>query len=130
MPDVSEFTDLQLSILAVLWSRKQASITDLHAEIGKRLGVSRATIGTLLWRLEERGIVRHRPTAQGNVYRAVVTKRHVVAARVRALIKALTVPASPSSRAAAVLPADVAKGDSVRLKELLSQLEDVTAKGD
>ena len=66
----SELTDLQLTILSVLWERREATVAEIHDEIGERAGASRKTIATLLDRLERRGYVKHKARDRENVYRA------------------------------------------------------------
>ena len=69
----SELTDLQLTILSVLWERREATVAEIHDEIGERAGASRKTIATLLDRLERRGYVKHKARDRENVYRAAVS---------------------------------------------------------
>ena len=52
-------TALQLTVMQVLWSRDEASVTDVQrAMTGRRLALT--TVATMLVRLEQRGLVSHR----------------------------------------------------------------------
>jgi BlaI family penicillinase repressor len=51
--------DLQLRIMKVLWRRGQASVADVHGELGAdRLAYT--TVATMLRKMEDRRLVRHR----------------------------------------------------------------------
>src|SRR4029078_3088281 len=88
-PDYQALTDLQLMILAALWERKEATVSELHEELGRRTPVSRKTVATLLSRLERRGMVRHRMSGREGIYRAVAGRRGVVLSRMSAMLDAM-----------------------------------------
>src|SRR4029450_2807323 len=65
-------TALQLTVMQVLWSRDEASVTDLQrAMTGRRLALT--TVATMLVRLEQRGLVSHRAEGRQYVYRSRVS---------------------------------------------------------
>ena len=70
-------TDLQISILSVLWRRGEATILDIHEELWPERRVAQSTISTLLGRLEKKGHVSHREEGRQYVYRAVVGRDEV-----------------------------------------------------
>jgi len=55
--------------MQVLWSRDEASVTDVqHAMTGRRLALT--TVATILVRLEQRGLVSHRAEGRQYIYRS------------------------------------------------------------
>ena len=55
--------------MQVLWSRDEASVTDVQrAMTGRRLALT--TVATMLVRLEQRGLVSHRTDGRQYIYRS------------------------------------------------------------
>jgi predicted transcriptional regulator len=69
--------DLQLAILQVLWQRSEASVAEVHEALHDERGLALTTIATMLRKLEDKGIVRHRENGRQFVYRAVVASEQV-----------------------------------------------------
>jgi predicted transcriptional regulator len=82
-----DLTDLQLSILNVLWDGGEASVAEVHDALAP--GLARKTVGTLLARLEHYGVVAHRTRGREFVYRACVSRDEVRAARLKGLAEML-----------------------------------------
>ena len=69
-------TTLQLAVMQVLWSRDEASVTDVQrAMTGRRLALT--TVATMLVRLEQRGLVSHRADGRQYIYRSRVSPAEV-----------------------------------------------------
>lgn len=64
--------DLQLRILQVLWSRGEASVGDVHAELKPERDLAYTTVATMLRKMEARSLVAHREEGRSFIYRAVV----------------------------------------------------------
>jgi len=69
--------DLQLAILRRLWERREASATDVHADLLAERGLAPTTIATMLKKMEAKGIARHRVEGRRYLYRATVSEREV-----------------------------------------------------
>jgi len=81
-------TALQLAVMQVLWSRDEASVTDVQrAMTGRRLALT--TVATLLVRLEQRGLVSHRAEGRQYVYRSRVSPADVRETATRELLRNL-----------------------------------------
>jgi BlaI family penicillinase repressor len=132
MPDYGDLTDLQLTIMSVLWSRRDATIGAIHAQLneGSVSPVARKTIAMLLSRLEQRGLVSHRMDGREGVYRARVAKKSVLRSRMASLLGAVFVGHRRLAGARALDPADVRSGDVDKLVALLRQLERDVKKED
>ena len=64
--------DLQLRILQSLWTRPDASVADVHAELKPERDLAYTTIATMLRKMEARGLVTHREEGRSFLYRAKV----------------------------------------------------------
>ena len=130
MRDYTDLTDLHLAILGVLWAHKTATIADIHDAIGDRMDVSRKTIATLLSRLEQRELVRHRQEGQASVYSSTVRRRTVLLSRLSGLLGALFELPEEAGAAQMIRRNDVKSGDVERLRRLLRRAErDIGEKG-
>src|SRR3954465_2896278 len=81
-------TALQLAVMRVLWSRDEASVTDVQrAMTGRRL--AQTTVATMLVRLETPGLVSHRAEGRQYVYRSRVSPADVRETVTRELLRNL-----------------------------------------
>jgi len=121
MAAARELTDLQVTILSILWRCPGSTVAEVHAAIIARERPTRQTVNTLLWRLERRGLVTRKVREGQASYRANISRRRVLAERLAALLSALfdTRDIAP----AALRGADVAPGDVKRLRALLRRAE-------
>lgn len=74
--------DLQLTILRRLWERKEASASEVHADLLEDRGLAPTTIATMLKKMERRGLVRHRTEGRRFIYRPALSEREVTVAMV------------------------------------------------
>ncbi len=121
--DLSDLTDLHLLILGALWTAGEATIAEIHGAIGERHDVSAKTIGVLLSRLEKRKLVSHKAAGREGVYRALVSRREVLVARVGGVLSSVFAAEQDGLGAAAVRKKDVAHGDKEKLLDLLKRAE-------
>src|SRR5262245_20677510 len=81
-------TALQLTVMQVLWSRDEASVTDVQrAMTGRPLALT--TVATMLVRLEQRGLVNHRTEGRQYFYRSRVSPAEVRETATRELLRNL-----------------------------------------
>ena len=130
MPDFGDLTDLQLTIMSVLWSDSEATISTIHERVSQSGDVTRKTIGMLLTRLEQRKLVSHRADGRESVYRARVTKAAVLRSRMASLLGAVFVGQPRLAGARALDPTDVRTGDVEKLVAMMRRLERDVRKGD
>ena len=125
-----DLTDVHLAILGVLWERGEATVAQVHESLEPRMSISQKTIGTLLLRLEQRGVVRHRTVGRGNVYRAAVARRTVLMARMAGLLGAVFDAGPGGASPHLVSDGDVRPGDVAYLRKLLRRAErDIQGEG-
>ncbi len=68
--------DLQLQIMKVLWQVGSASVAEVHEQLGtERLAYT--TVATMLRKMEDRFLVRHRQEQRRFIYQAAVPAREV-----------------------------------------------------
>ena len=81
-------TASQLTVMQVLWSRDEASVTDVQrAMTGRPLALT--TVATMLVRLEQRGLVTHRAEGRQYIYRSRVSPADVRETVTRELLRNL-----------------------------------------
>ena len=81
-------TARQLAVMQVLWSRDEASVTDVQrAMTGRRLALT--TVATMLVRLEQRGLVSHRAEGRQYIYKSRVSPAEVRETVTRELLRNL-----------------------------------------
>ncbi len=120
-PDLSDLTDLQLRILGALWTLGKGTIAGIHSAIGNEQEVTVKTIGTLLGRMEKRGLVAREMPGREGVYTPLVTRRAVIVARIGGALSAVF--ATESSGTAAVSRKQLREGDDEKLRALLRLAE-------
>ncbi|MDB6021047.1 MAG: Transcriptional repressor, BlaI/MecI family [Pedosphaera sp.] len=76
-PKTHRLGDLQLKIMQVLWEREEARVADVHRVLGPKADLAYTTVATMLRKMEERGLVKHRDEGRSFVYRAVVAEDEV-----------------------------------------------------
>lgn len=76
-PKTHRLGDLQLKIMQVLWSRSEATVSDVHRALSKETDFAYTTVATMLRKMEERGLVKHRLEGRSFIYKAGVAADEV-----------------------------------------------------
>ena len=84
MKELHKLTALQIELLDTLWRRGEATVRDVYEAQEATLGLALKTVGTVLRRLEEQGILAHRRERRRFVYRSRVSREDVRDAAVQA----------------------------------------------
>ena len=127
MPDegpAPALTELQLSLMKVLWERGEATVSDVQQALqAASRPLAATTIATVLSRLEKRGVVAYRIDGRQYVYRALFTEAEargsVLAEVTERLFEgdvAMLVSELLASR-------DLRQGDLERVKALIAEKE-------
>jgi len=74
---VLRLSPLQLSLLQTLWRLGEGTVAQVVEQLPHRAELAYTTVATMLRRLEERGLVRHREEGRTFIYRAVVRQEEV-----------------------------------------------------
>mgnify|MGYP000911185028 CR=1 FL=1 len=76
-PPSHRLGDLQLRILQCLWSRPEAAVAEVHAELKPERDLAYTTVATMLRKMEARGLVAHREEGRTYLYRALAAPEDV-----------------------------------------------------
>ncbi len=118
-----KLADLQLAIMQVLWDKGDATVAQVRAALQPTRDLAHTTIGTMLTKLEDKGIVSHRNDGRANIYHAEIEKENVDRTMVADLTERLF--SGDISQMVCQLLADdaVTKDDLSRLKKLIRDKE-------
>ena len=114
-----ELTDLQLSLMRVIWSRGEASVSDVHEAVEPERGLALTTVATILTRLEKAGLVSRRPAGRHYLYRALVSEEEVRRSMVSGLAERLFQGDVTALVSHLLDEGDVAPGDLDRVRRLI-----------
>jgi BlaI family penicillinase repressor len=118
-----QLTSLQLSILRELWSRKEATVSELWEGLHGTRGLAPTTLATILSRLERRGVVTHRTRTRQFVYSALVTEEEVQHSMVGELTTSLFEGDVPALVSHLLTAQDVSPGDLARIRAMIDEAE-------
>lgn len=76
-PEMKRLGDLQLKILKVLWDRSEATVAEVHKTLCEESEFAYTTIATMLRKMEDRLLVKHRVEERKFFYRALVKAEDV-----------------------------------------------------
>ena len=68
---------LQLRIMKVLWDRGPARVADVQAALSDEGELAYTTVATMLRKMEERGLVKHKSEGRSFLYRAAAAEGDV-----------------------------------------------------
>lgn len=118
--------DLQAAIMRVLWQEGEATAADVHRVLLPERGLAPTTIATMLRKMEEKGVVRHRTAGRQFVYRPAVTEDAVRRSMVSELVERLFAgdPAALASHLVSEHEVDPAELESLRQRVAVREEED------
>jgi BlaI family transcriptional regulator, penicillinase repressor len=126
VPEPIELTELQITILRLLWSKGEASIAEIWEALHADRRLAQTTVATLVTRLERRGVVARRADQRQYLYRALVTEAEVQ----RSMVEELTDRLFEGDVTALVnhllTSKDIAPGDLARLRTMIDNAESRT----
>jgi len=126
MNNEHSLSDLQLSVMHVLWVAGEATVADVHDALHPQRGLAPTTIATILSRLEKRGLVEHRSEGRQFVYRTRVTEEEVQRSMVAELTD-LLFAGNPAELVSHLLSErDLDPQDLARVKAMIEAREKAT----
>jgi BlaI family transcriptional regulator, penicillinase repressor len=128
MPERHDLTELQLSILRLLWQRDEATVAELWEALYDERRLAQTTVATLVARLQRRGIVARRTRDRQFLYRATITEADVRHSMVSELTERLFAGDRTELVNHLVSASDMSPGDLARLKQILRNAQ--ATKGD
>jgi BlaI family penicillinase repressor len=121
-----QLTELQLSIVRLLWARGEATVSELWEALHEERRLAQTTLATILTRLERRDVVAHRVCARQFVYRALVSAEEVQHSMVNELTAHLFEGDVPALVNHLLTAQDVSPGDIARIREMLDAVDQST----
>lgn len=121
MPETHQLTDLQISLMRVLWERGQATVAEICDAVRSERGLALTTVATLLSRLEKRGIVSHETRARQFVYQAQVTEADIRRSMVHELTEQLFDGDVAALMSHLLTAREISSGDLNRIKAMLAE---------
>jgi len=76
-PTIHRLGDLQLQIMKVLWTRGEATVAEVHADLVRGERFAYTTIATMLRKMDARGLVTHRTDGRTFIYAAALAEDRV-----------------------------------------------------
>jgi BlaI family penicillinase repressor len=114
-----ELTDLQMSLMRVLWTRGEAAVSDVHESAYAERGLALTTVATILSRLEKAGLVARRQAGRHYLYRALVSEEEVRRSMVSELAERLFQGDVTALVSHLLDEGDIAPGDLDRVRRLI-----------
>ena len=121
MPETHQLTDLQISLMRVLWDRGRATVAEICDAVKPERGLALTTVATLLSRLEKRGIVGHETRARQFVYQALVTEAEVRRSMVQELTEQLFDGDVAALMSHLLTAREISPGDLDRINAMLAE---------
>lgn len=115
----AQLSELQLAVMRVLWSRGEASTSDVVADLAADRGLAHTTVATLLTRLEKRGVVAQRRDGRAWIYSAQLSEAEVQRSMVADLVASLFGGDSTALVAHLVSADEVSSGDLAAIRARL-----------
>ena len=77
MTQDNRLSDLQISVMRVLWDRGEATVAEVHDALHRDRGLALTTVATILTRLEKRELLSHRTEGRQFVFEPLVTEAEI-----------------------------------------------------
>jgi len=114
-------SELQISLMRVLWARGEASTVDMAEALAAERGIKHTTVATLLTRLEKRGVVAQRRDGRQLFYRPLVSESEVRRSMVTDLLSTLFGGDANALVSHLVDESEIEAGDLDRLRKALTR---------
>jgi len=125
-PGEVSLSELQLSLMRVLWARGEASTAEVAEALRDERDLAHTTVATLLTRLEKRGLLSSRREGRALLYRPLVSETEVQRSMVGRLLDRLFA-GRPSALVSHLL--DARGVDAAELAELQALLKQRREEG-
>ena len=123
MPETHELTELQISILRLMWTRGEVSVAEVWEALYPERKLAQTTVATLLTRLERRGVIARRAEQRQYLYRALVSEGEVQQSMVSELTERLFAGDVTALVNHLLTSQEVAPGDLARLRDMIDDAE-------
>jgi BlaI family penicillinase repressor len=122
-PQAPRLTAPQLEIMRILWERSEATVVEIHQELGAVRPLAATTIATLLSRLEKRGLVTYRTEGRQYVYRALLQEQDAQQHALVEVTQGLFAGDVPTMVSQLLSSHELRPGDLARVRKLIEAKE-------
>jgi BlaI family penicillinase repressor len=119
MNETFELSELQITLMRVLWSRTTATTAQVVQDMRQARPIAHTTVATLLTRLEKRGLVAAERQGRELSYRALVSESAVRKSMVSGLLSSLFQGQTSALLSHLLKREEIAPDDLQRMRELL-----------
>ncbi|MBI2841817.1 MAG: BlaI/MecI/CopY family transcriptional regulator [Armatimonadetes bacterium] len=127
MTEMKDLPPAEFQIMEVLWQKGEATVKEVHAELSKRKQVAYNTIGTVLTRLRQKGVVDAYERNFAWVFRPLISREDAVHKKLDNLVK-LAFNGSVAELAAFMVKKRKLTEKEVAMLEAVLGAEEVEAK--
>lgn len=120
-PRIQRLGDLQLKIMKVLWERREAAVAEVHEALGAEQDFAYTTIATMLRKMEERGLVKHRTEGRSFIYTAAVAEDAVTRSMADDLLDRLFEGSLADMVSHLLTTRDVSRDELAKLERLIAE---------
>lgn len=113
--------DLQHRILRTLWERGEATVAQVHHDLGSTAAFAYTTIATMLRKMEDRELVRHHTEGRSFIYEAAVTEAEVTSGAASHLVERLFEGSLTEAVNHLLSTREVSRAELARLEKLIAE---------
>ncbi len=116
-----ELSDLQISMMRVLWREGEASAADVHRALLNDRDLAFTSVSTMLNRLEKKGLITHRKEGRQFIFRALVSEEKALQSDMEALMGRWFSGSAPVLVNHLLKKGDIGDDDLDRIKAMIAQ---------
>ena len=128
MPDRQPLTELQISILRLLWANGELTVAQIWEQLYAERKLAQTTVATIVARLQRRRILSRRTKDGQFVYRALVTEADVQHSMVSELTERLFAGDVTALVSHLLSDRDMTPGDLARVKKMIKDIRPRTGE--
>ena len=115
--------DLQFAVMQILWDRKEASLSEIRADLQRDRPTAATTVATVLSRLEQAGSVGHREGERARIYVPKVPRSDLQRSQAASLVDRLFGGRAAELVAHLVRESEIDDAELAALRKLLRKRE-------
>jgi BlaI family penicillinase repressor len=119
----------QLEVMDVVWRRGETTISEVWQELAGRRKIARATVQTVMARLEEKGWLKHRDVGQAFLYSAAHQRDASQGQMVKELVDSAFAGAADGLVWALVHGRGLSSEEAQRIRQMIEEAESKKRKG-
>ena len=119
MTQRQQLTELQISILRLLWERGEASVAEIWEALYPERKLAQTTVATIVARLQRRGVLSRRTRDRQFVYRTLITEADVQHSMVSELTERLFAGDVAALVSHLLSARDMSPGDLARVRQMI-----------